>query len=767
MVEYCYSKHIKTAEGLLRKDSKEDWVNLYNTYSSGSSITTLSRRYKISETTIKKYFHKFGLSTLSHSEAAKKAFSNVKHIKAKKGKISIEDSEEWKEIHSKYNAGTSLTQLKEEYGLGSDTLKKYFKKFNLSLVEKQEYIKTALGMLHKDSLDDWKPLCDKYLLGKSMVELAKEYKLATSTISSQLKKFNCIDKPRVKSHKIRTLKGILDSNNRSDWVDMYKKYHEGMSLGYLAKEYGTSAALISKYFKKFGFEMKGWSETISLAKRYLDTKVGVFDRRNPEHWKPLYEKYLYNFTLLCLEKEYGISSNAIKKAFIYHGWELKPAGGSLKDKNERKAIIKTRVGEFLNCRETWQTLHDEYLEGKPLYKIAEDIGIRTEIIKSNFKKYKMKIFNKEELAERHTKVTRNRHGNTILTRLNELGFSLKGSYKGMVRLDKINKRTLYTKYEIVHNECGNTFTRTLHASEDISCPYCSNNYLSKKETKLKLIVQKYVDATNLIENTRRVIHPMELDLYLPDNKVAFEYNGNYWHSTIQNGMYKNYHRKKTDKCLEKGVKLYHVWERCNIEIVESKIKQLLGKVENRYFARKLTLREVSISERREFFDLNHLDGDVNASFALGLYNGSELLTCISFRKHKEGMEIARLATKVNCSVVGGFSKLLKHSIIKVKEDFPNINKVVTYCDRDWTPDYRDSVYFKNGFNFIKDSGCMLKYYNSVKGIIHSREKYQKHKLEKLFPEFYNSSLTADEILYKAKIYPLYNSGNFKYELEIK
>jgi len=307
------------------------------------------------------------------------------------------------------------------------------------------------------------------------------------------------------------------------------------------------------------------------------------------------------------------------------------------------------------------------------------------------------------------------------------------------------------------DECNKVFNAPLHTKESIKCPYCYPQISTGELNLRELFANKQT-----IYNSRKIIPPLEVDIFIPELNAAFEYNGSYWHSTAQDRIDKNYHKNKTEKCLKKGIKLYHVWEHDNEEIIKSLIKTKLNLVENKYYARKLILKEINSKDRKEFFNKNHLHGDVNSLFALGLYNENELISCISFRKHKEGIEIARFATKLNSCCVGGFSKLLKHSIIKLKQ--LNYNKIITYCDRDWTPDYKDSVYFKNGFNFVCDSGSMLKYFNIKDSSLHSREKFQKHKLKEMFPDIYDEKLTANEILRIKGIYIVYNSGNWKFEL---
>ena len=61
-----------------------------------------------------------------------------------------------------------------------------------------------------------------------------------------------------------------------------------------------------------------------------------------------------------------------------------------------------------------------------------------------------------------------------------------------------------------------------------------------------------------IKNSRTIIAPFELDLYYPEKKIAIEYNGDYWHSTIFKD--KDYHYNKFINCLNNGILLASIFE---------------------------------------------------------------------------------------------------------------------------------------------------------------------------------------------------------------
>ena len=119
--------------------------------------------------------------------------------------------------------------------------------------------------------------------------------------------------------------------------------------------------------------------------------------------------------------------------------------------------------------------------------------------------------------------------------------------------------------------------------------------------------------------------------------------------------------------------------------------------------------------------------------------------------------------KINTSVVGGFSKLFKHSLSELSKKF-NTDKIITYCNRDISPDYNLTTYNKYGFKFVGDTGCILKYYCKKDNMVYNRQKYQKHKLKDILNQF-DEKLTADENLINNNIFPIRNSGNWKYVLE--
>lgn len=168
---------------------------------------------------------------------------------------------------------------------------------------------------------------------------------------------------------------------------------------------------------------------------------------------------------------------------------------------------------------------------------------------------------------------------------------------------------------------------------------------------------------SIIENDKIILEGKELDIYLPDLKLAFEFNGLYW----DNELYKtsNYHKEKTDKCLSKEINLIQIYEDDWIfkkDIIKSIILNKLNKTPNVIFGRKTVIKEVDIKISKNFLDNNHLQSFVSASIRIGLFYENELVSLMTLGKLRKSMnlqpkenqyEMIRFCNKLNTTVVGG------------------------------------------------------------------------------------------------------------------
>ena len=83
---------------------------------------------------------------------------------------------------------------------------------------------------------------------------------------------------------------------------------------------------------------------------------------------------------------------------------------------------------------------------------------------------------------------------------------------------------------------------------------CRSNF---EERIFEAVAQNY--AGQIIRNSRSIIKPKELDIYLPDLKLAIECDGIYWHSYEFQGI-RSAQLNKSLACREKGIRLIHIYE---------------------------------------------------------------------------------------------------------------------------------------------------------------------------------------------------------------
>lgn len=92
------------------------------------------------------------------------------------------------------------------------------------------------------------------------------------------------------------------------------------------------------------------------------------------------------------------------------------------------------------------------------------------------------------------------------------------------------------------------------------CKKCSNSNVSKPEIQVQNFVKTL--GYEIVSNTRKIIKPYELDIYIPDLNKAIEFNGDWWHYNPKNTKCRgeDYHKMKTKMCEDVQIKLLHVRE---------------------------------------------------------------------------------------------------------------------------------------------------------------------------------------------------------------
>jgi G:T-mismatch repair DNA endonuclease (very short patch repair protein) len=284
-----------------------------------------------------------------------------------------------------------------------------------------------------------------------------------------------------------------------------------------------------------------------------------------------------------------------------------------------------------------------------------------------------------------------------------------------------------------------------------------------KDTSIELFIQNILDKHNItyIKNDRTILGIKELDIYIPSKNIAIECNGLYWHSSLNKE--RQYHINKYKTCKSSGIQLISVWEDQIINkpnIIESIILSKLNIFNKRIYARDCVIKKITNNESNHFLDENHLQGKINANVCLGLYYNDDLVSVMTFGKKRKIMnhnnlenqyEMYRFCNKTNICVIGGASRLLKHFINNYEP-----STIVSFASNDIS---NGKLYETLGFSKV-DESISFWYIES-----HSLKRYHRYKFRS--SELNKHNISEYDILHQLGYYKIYDTGQSKYEINIK
>ena len=227
-----------------------------------------------------------------------------------------------------------------------------------------------------------------------------------------------------------------------------------------------------------------------------------------------------------------------------------------------------------------------------------------------------------------------------------------------------------------------------NVSESFVNKWKRNNNVAIPNKIIKSKNQQYIyDAINVnitdkLYNTKKVIPPLEIDIYIPSAKLAIEYNGRMHHSRgVSNNEVFNtpdfpidYHLNKTLKCLEKGVELLHIFDNESKDLWISFIHSKLGFNKSVAFD-DCNVRKISNTERAEFLTDNHILGDIESEYCFGVFYNGELIFTLGYSFSNNTTEIKSICHKMNYYTANFVSKVIEQN----RDDF--VGNILYYFDR--------------------------------------------------------------------------------------
>lgn len=323
-----------------------------------------------------------------------------------------------------------------------------------------------------------------------------------------------------------------------------------------------------------------------------------------------------------------------------------------------------------------------------------------------------------------------------------------------------------TNVHFTHKLCNHKFTYDIKYQGHLRCPKCYP--VRSKQQYFIYDFLKESGIKDLIFNDRQTIAPKELDISC--SNFAIEYDGIMFHSygvsnyePLNNSYleYNNCHLEKTELCEKKGIQLFRIfsdeWENKN-EIWKSILNSKTNNT-SKIHGRKCEIKIVDNKTAKNFTNKNHMQGHINASIKVGLFYNGEIVSLMTFGKCRRSKwkgennyELYRFCSKLNTTVVGGASKLIKFFEKNYK---PNL--LISYANRRWST---GNVYEKIGFSFEYNTKPNYFYFKGNSGLL-SREGFQKHKLKDKL-EIFNPDLSESQNMYNNGYRKIFDCGNKVY-----
>ena len=189
------------------------------------------------------------------------------------------------------------------------------------------------------------------------------------------------------------------------------------------------------------------------------------------------------------------------------------------------------------------------------------------------------------------------------------------------------------KFEI-HKNMLNDRTR----NKNTICTTCNPiKSGSDSEVQLFQLIER-IYTGKIIRNYRDTY---EIDIFLPDLNIGFEFNGIYWHSSIYRD--KSYHTNKLSWFINKGIQIFYIWEDewlHNYNRVKSSIESII--------CTDITIENINVKEEKNVLYINDhsfLKYDIESNYIVIVKayweNFKQIQAFIEYLKNKNKMIVYR------------------------------------------------------------------------------------------------------------------------------
>ena len=500
--------------------------------------------------------------------------------------------------------------------------------------------------------------------------------------------------------------------------------------------------------------------------------------------KTVKEKYGVDNLSQSKEIQDRIKENSLEKYGVEHYSQDKDIRQRMKDRMKDKYGVEYALQNKDLFDKKTQTTLDKY----GVKNVAQAFEVKEKMKQTNLEKYGVEYAAQApEIVQRRIKTSREKYGAPALIFSDEFLSTLiqdptkKEEY---IKFKNDPKSYLLDNFDTKPSfkEVSDRIGLSNGQISDTLKHLGLQNLIQYNKSTMEVEVSQEllnIDENLIIEyDTRSIISPKEIDIYLPEYKFGIECNPTSTHNSSfpfigEEILPPSYHQSKSILAQENDVFLFHLfgfeWE-SKREIILSMFRNILGKNKNKIYARNTYIDEINAKESDEFLYSYHRQGSMRASIRLGLREKetNKLVSLITFNKvrptigkkideNTEGeYELSRFCSILDTTVIGGASKLFKYFIENYQP-----KKVISFSD---FARARGSLYKTLGFEYKHLSAPGYVWVNLNTDQYYNRVVCQKKNLKKfLHDDSIDMTKTERQILEEHGYAQVFDSGVIRWE----
>lgn len=371
--------------------------------------------------------------------------------------------------------------------------------------------------------------------------------------------------------------------NKELLINLIETSHNFIKESYLKKNYNEIYLIIYDYTKTLdiSFKQRIWHylndiNTYVLCKECNKNRVS-FNTSIKKGYKNFCSvkcssnnKFVRNKYKETVKEKYGVDHYSKTTDFL--------------DKYKQTNLEKYGVDNYSKTNEYLKKSKESYLNNYEIEHPMKLSIIKEKVKQTNLERYGVEYPMKHDDVKRKTRQTNlERYGVDSYSKTREFAISVNKTNNEKYKANSITESEKFRKsnYDIAKDEnyikllnnkisllkCDNNKNHTYEISsinykyrkdnDLIICTICYpiNEHKSLKEIELFNYIKSIYNG-DIISGYK---DKFEIDIYLPNENIGFEFNGIYWHSNkfIND---ENYHINKTNFFKTKNIKIIHIWE---------------------------------------------------------------------------------------------------------------------------------------------------------------------------------------------------------------